>query len=101
MEKRKRGDDSTDCRVLRLSCQHRMQLIEGRREKCSNQIAPHGVSTCQFLLAKSAHIGLHHMASMHSSLGGSGRVCVICALGTAAWVMSLLAESEGGFDVVG
>ena len=46
-----------------------MQLIEGRREKCSNQIAPHGVSTCQFLLAKSAHIGLHHMASTHSSLG--------------------------------
>ena len=46
-----------------------MQLIEGRHEKCSNQIPPHAVSMCQFLLAKSAHIGLHHMASTHSSLG--------------------------------
>ena len=46
-----------------------MQLIEGRREKCSNQIPPHTISMCQFLLAKSAHIGLHHMASTHSSLG--------------------------------
>ena len=40
-------------------------------EECSDlsQIVPHGISTRQFLLTKSAHIGLCHMASTHSSLG--------------------------------